>query len=226
MADRDIFTKGLGPHWSSVGRKAASPAVTSLGLALSACHAINSTLNSGGGIPRALYAGLCDVIAAARDDKENLPLFDDSSSHYEKRQQLRQLRAAFPGMKLGSLLVEAASRVLVEERTRTAADLPTERQSLALSIQMEVFEERFAGPVISLLQQEGLSAEQARQRVDDCRDEMVRLEEFHRLTRSISRRPEATRRRIGSPRATRVVTKDLLHQPVVGLMAGAGASRS
>jgi hypothetical protein len=225
VADRDIFTKNLGRNWSPLARQLAAGVAGRLPLALRACHAINATLNSAGGIPEWLFAAVSGEIAAAREDRRTAPLFDTPLHQYGRRIKIRELCDLVPGLKLGKVVLEAASRVLVEERSQPlAAALPKERHALASSIQIEVFEECFAGPVIAPLQQEGLSATQARQEVDDCREAMVQREEYKRLTRSIARRPEAIRRRIGIPSKSKVATKELLHQPLVGTLVGASGS--
>ena len=225
MADRDIFTRGLGRHWSKVGRLLAGQRVGPPP-SLQACLAIANTLNDGGGIPRALFSAVCDLIAQARHDRQSAPLFDDAASHYARRQEVRATCARFPEVKLRKLLVEAVSRVLVAERGVPVDCLPKVQEAVARGIGMEVFEERFAGPAIPLLQAEGLSAHEARWQVDACRVELLELEEFHRLTRSVARRPEATRRRIRSSSPSKAATQELLYQPIAALAVGVGRPAS
>lgn len=219
VADRDVFAQHLGRRWSKVGRQLGDRRVAALTAAQTACHAINGTLNDGGGIPRPVFLDLCSVIAEARDNVRRRPLFEDPSRQYDRRKQIREICRADPDLKLGRLLVEAASRVLVDERAPVSAELPSVRIALARAIAIELFDERCAGPLVMLLQSQGFLADEARQRVDECRSELVTLGEFDRLTSSLAHRPDAKQRRIRAPQQVKTTTAALLFRPVVGSLS-------
>ena len=227
MADRDVFRRKLPWGLAAAGRAFADRRIEPAAAAVMAFEGIPRMLARHCGIPRPLFRSLCAVVAAAERDYREHPLLPEGVPEaYARRVEIRNLCRAHraQGVLLAEYAEDAAQGLLVDARQFGGAATPV-RQRLARGILLEIFNS-FAETVKGLLQeQEGFSAEEARERVEQCRDAFLALPRLEELARKVARRPEA-RHRIKAAQMPKKSQKELIVQPLGEFISAASEQAS
>lgn len=221
MPDRDVFHELL-RGYARAGRKLASTWLDAADVAQTVLLALVRALNGAGGVPAPFFAEMCEAVDAARLEQRRTPLLaTPPSAAYAHRQAIRTISRRYRGAPLANVVEDAAAQVLIDERGHSLYRDPNVKRTLARALLSELFEHDFASKVGKVIETQGFSRDEARARVDQCRQALLRSPEFVALVRRIAMKPEARHRRaarVGGPKRS---TAEIINQPLGDLLSAA-----
>jgi hypothetical protein len=219
MPDRDVF-QNLLRGYAQAARALADRRLSIEGSTRPILLAVVRTLNRAGGVPAPFFAELCDALERARSQQRRTPLLAGAASAaYAHRQAIRTIRRRYSGVPLAAVVEDAAAQVLVDERGRASPKESSGRRALAQAILTQLFEHDFAGKVGEVLERQGFSLDEARARVEGCRQTVLGSPEFVALVRNLARSPQTSRRLGASVGVRKRSTIEIINQPIGDLLS-------